>query len=229
MRPVKRPFWNRASFSDVRGCVPSFTWTSPDAAIESALERDLNQQTIRVYQLPTDLVRIDTTTANSYAEVLSEQGLLPFGHSKDDPGRPQLKIAAAVLDPLGMPLATAVVPGNTADDPLYVPAIQAVRQALGAGGRTYVGDCKMAALATRAFVAAGGDFYLCPLSEGQLSRAQRRALLQAIWEGTQALQPVWRPGPEGQPDELVAEGFAVDVALTATVASRKCALPGPLK
>jgi transposase len=49
----------------------------------SALERDLNQQTIRVYQLPTDLVRIDTTTANSYAEVLSEQGLLQFGHSKD--------------------------------------------------------------------------------------------------------------------------------------------------
>jgi transposase len=102
----------------------------------SALERDLNQQTIRVYQLPSDLVRIDATTANSYAEVLSEQGLLPFGHSKDDPDRPQLKIAAAVLDPLGMPLATAVVPGNSTDDPLYVPAIQAVQQSLGTGGRT---------------------------------------------------------------------------------------------
>ena len=88
---------------------------------------------------PPTLVRIDTTTANSYADVLSEQGLLQFGHSKDDPDRPQFKIAAAVLDPLGMPLATAVVPGNTADDPLYVPAIQAVRQSLGAGGRTYVG------------------------------------------------------------------------------------------
>src|SRR5436305_3127455 len=49
----------------------------------AALERDLNQQTIRVYHLPTDLVRIDTTTANSYADVLSEQGLLQFGHSKD--------------------------------------------------------------------------------------------------------------------------------------------------
>src|SRR5262245_50152291 len=36
----------------------------------AALERDLNQQTIRVYQLPTDTVRIDATTANSYAEVL---------------------------------------------------------------------------------------------------------------------------------------------------------------
>src|SRR3954465_6974796 len=183
----------------------------------AALERDLNQHTVRVYQLPTDLVRIDATTANSYADVLSERGLLQFGHSKDDPDRPQFKIAAAVLDPLGLPLATAVVPGNVTDDPLYVPAIRAVRQSLGVGGRTYGGDCKMAALATRGFVAAGGDFYLCPLSESQLSRADRRELLQAVWEGTQALQPVWRPGPEGQPDELVAEGFSVDVALTATV------------
>src|SRR5436309_6553407 len=187
----------------------------------SALEGDLNQQTLRVYQLQADLVRIDATTANSYAEVLSEQGLLQFGHSKDDPDRPQLKIAAAVLDPLGLPLATAVVPGNSTDDPLYVPAIQAVRQSLGAGGRTYVGDCKMAALATRAFVAAGGDFYLCPLSENQLSRAARRALLQAVWQGTQALQPVWRPGPEGQPDELVAEGFSVVVALTDTMGTQE--------
>jgi len=183
----------------------------------AALERDLNQQTIRVYQLPTDLVRIDATTANSYADVLSEQGLLQFGHSKDDPDRPQFKIAAAVLDPLGLPLATAVVPGNTTDDPLYVPAIRAVQQSLGVGGRTYVGDCKMAALATRAFVAAGGDFYLCPLSENQLSRAARRELLQPVWAGTQTLQLVCRPGPEGQPDERVAEGFAVDVALTAVV------------
>jgi transposase len=182
-----------------------------------ALERDLNQQTVRVYQLPTDLVRIDATTANSYAEVLSEQGLLQFGHSKDDPDRPQLKIAAAVLDPLGLPLATAVVPGNSTDDPLYVPAIQAVQQSLGVGGRTYVGDCKMAALATRAFVAAGGDFYLCPLAENQLSRVARRELLQPVFDGTQALQPVWRPGPQGQSDELVAEGFAVDVEWTAQV------------
>src|SRR4051812_18527989 len=145
------------------------------------LEGDLNRQTVRVYQLPTDTVRIDATTANSYADVLSARGLLQFGHSKDDPDRPQFKVAAAVLDPLGMPLATAVVPGNTADDPLYVPAIRAVRQSLGTGGRTYIGDCKMGALATRAFVAAGGDFYLCPLAESQLSRAGRRELLHPVW------------------------------------------------
>jgi transposase len=186
-----------------------------------ALERDLNQRTIRVYQLPTELVRIDATTANSYAEVLSERGLLQFGHSKDDPDRPQLKIAAGVLDPLGLPLATAVVPGNSTDDPLYVPVIQAVQRSLGVGGRTYVGDGKMAASATRAFVAAGADLYLCPLSEAQISRAERQELLQPVWGGTQALQPVWRPGAEGQPDELVAEGFAVDAELTATVGDRE--------
>ena len=185
-----------------------------------ALEDDLNQQTLRVYELPTDLIRIDATTANSYTAVVSEQGLLQFGHSKDDPNRPQFKIAAGVLDPLGLPLATAVVPGNTTDDPLYVPIIRSVQQSLGVGGRTYVGDCKMAALATRAFVAAGGDFYLCPLSENQLSRAQRREWLQPVWEGTQALQQVWRPGAAGQPDELVAEGFGVEVELTAVVDGR---------
>ena len=183
----------------------------------AALERDVNQQTIRVYQLPTDTVRVDTTTGSTYADVVSEQGLVQFGHSKDDPDRPQLKIAAGVLDPLGMPLVTAVVPGNSTDDPLYVPVIRAVRQSLGQGGRTYVGDCKMAALATRAFVAAGGDFYLCPLSESQLSRAERRELLLPAFAGTQALQQVWRPTGDEHPDELVAEGFCVDVGLTATV------------
>jgi transposase len=183
----------------------------------SALEHQLNRHTVRVYQLPTDTVRYDTTTANSYADVLSQRGLLQFGHSKDDPDRPQLKVAAGVLDPLGMPLVTAVVPGNSSDDPLYVPAIAAVQQSLGQGGRTHVGDCKMAALATRAFVAASRDFYLCPLSESQLSRAERRELLQPVFAGAQALERVWRPAGDGRPDELVAEGFRVDVGLTALV------------
>jgi transposase len=185
----------------------------------AALEHHLNQQIVRVYQLPAELIRIDATTANSHADVVSETGLLQFGHSKDDPSRPQFKVAAAVLDPLGMPLATAVVPGNTADDPLYVPAIRSVRQSLGTGGKTYVGDCKMAALATRAYVASGGDFYLCPLPETQLSRSERKELLAAVWDGTQLLQKVSRPD-DAAADELVAEGFPVEVKLSAEVDGR---------
>src|SRR5947209_20229997 len=79
----------------------------------------------------------------------------------------------------------------------------------------------MAAVATRAFVAPGKDFYLCPLSEHQLSRAQRRELLQPVFDGTQPLQQVRRPGPKGQPDELVAEGFCVDVELAAAVGEKE--------
>jgi transposase len=190
------------------------------AATWETLERDLNRNTIRVYSLPTDIIRIDTTTANSYSQVLSEKGLLQFGHCKDDPTLPQIKIAMAILDPLGMPLVTTVVPGNTADDPLYIPAIAAVQESLEGHGRTYVGDCKMAALATRAYVAATDDYYLCPLSESQLNRAQRLALLQEVWSGRQALQAVWRPGPDGEDEELVAEGFLVAVKLTEQVGDR---------
>jgi transposase len=142
-----------------------------------ALERDLNRHTIRVYNLPTDTIRIDTTTANSYSQVLSEKGFLQFGHSKDDPTRPQIKIATAILDPLGLPLVTTVVSGNTPDDPLYIPAIAAVQESLEGHGRTYVGDCKMAALATRAYVASTDDYYLCPLSENQLNSVRHDCCL----------------------------------------------------
>jgi transposase len=93
-----------------------------------SFEADLNQNTIRVYHLRPSLFRIDTTTASSYAEILSEDGLLQFGHSKDRDDLPQIKIAIAALDPLGLPMTTVAVPGNYADDPLY-PIFRTTRHA----------------------------------------------------------------------------------------------------
>jgi len=183
-----------------------------------AFEHDLNRHTVRVYRLPVDVCRIDTTTVNTYARVLSEQGLIQFGHSKDRDDLPQLKVAACALDPLGLPLTTAVVPGNCADDPLYLPAIEQVRQTFGRGGKTFIGDAKMAALAIRADVHASGDYYLVPLPEVQLPRDERQALLQPVWDGRQTLESVFRPpARKGQAPELVAEGFRVDVPLQAVV------------
>ena len=190
-------------------------------------EADLNQHIVRVYDLATDLIRIDTTTASTYADVQSEEGLIQFGHSKDRDDLPQLKIAVATLDPLGMPLATAVVPGSRADDPLYIPAIQQVQQALGKGGKTYVGDCKMASLATRAYLANTKDYYLCPLSEVTLNTKERDRLLAPVWSGTQELESVCRPLPETATEEekseaeCVAQGFAVDRPLQATVEGKE--------
>ncbi len=183
-------------------------------------EADLNRHTVRVYHLSPNLFRVDTTTANAYVEVLSELGLFQFGHSKDRDDQPQIKVALATLDPLGMPVTTFVVPGNCADDPLYVPEIHKVQRAFGPGGKTFVMDCKGAALATRADLASSADYYLCPLPEKHVSAAQRRALLQPVWEGRQQLKQVYRPAAEGAAEELVAEGFSLDVPLQAEVNGR---------
>jgi transposase len=183
-------------------------------------EVDLNRHTVRVYDLDPNLFRVDTTTANSYVEVLSQLGLFQFGHSKDRDDQPQIKIALATLDPLGMPVTTFVVPGNCADDPLYLPEIQKVQHAFGQGGKTFVMDCKGAALATRGYLADSADYYLCPLSETQVSAEQRRALLQPVWDGQQQLLQVYRPAADGEREELVAEGFALDVALLTEVNGR---------
>jgi transposase len=90
-------------------------------------------------------MHVDSTTARAYATV-SESGLLQFGPSKARrPDVPQVKVMQAVLDPWGMPLATDVVSGEGADDPLYLPCLKRLQESLGRRGLLYVGDCNMAA------------------------------------------------------------------------------------
>jgi transposase len=195
-----------------------------DPTTWAAFEQDLNTGLVRVYDLPTQTVRVDTTTASTYATLEdAADGLFQFGHSKDHrPDLPQIKVPIAALDPLGLPLVTTVVAGNTADDPLYVPVIARVQQGLGRGGRLYVGDCKMAALDTRAFVARTDDYYLCPLSAVQVSAAELQRLLEPVWDGRQTLTAVLRPAldPTESPQE-VAQGFELTVIQTATLEGRE--------
>src|SRR5262249_15360065 len=84
-------------------------------------------------------------------------------------------------------------------------------------GKTFVMDCKGAALATRAYLASTRDFYLCPLAETQVSAAERRALLQPVWQDQQPLKQVYRPAAAADEEELVAEGLSLDVRLQAAV------------
>jgi transposase len=178
-----------------------------------AFESALNRRTIRVYDLKAERVRVDSTTASGYWQV-SEEGLFQFGHSKDHrPDLPQLKVMLSTLDPLGMPVATQVVSGETADDPLYVPAIKAVRDSLGVSGLLYVGDSKMAALATRAFVQENGDHYLCPLSKKQLSDATLAEYLAPVWADEIVPTPILREDVTGQ-RKAIAIGFEREVTVT---------------
>jgi transposase len=108
--------------------------------------------------------------------------LLQFGHSKDHrPDLPQVKVMLASLDPVGLPLVTQVLSGERADDPLYMPAIAEVRQGLGRRGLLYIGDSKLGALDTRAFVQAGGDYYLCPLGLVQVPADVLDSYLAPVW------------------------------------------------
>jgi transposase len=115
-------------------------------------------------------------------------------------------VMLSALDPLGLPLVTQVVAGKAADDPLYLPAIKQVSQSLPGHGVLYVGDCKMAALSTRAYVQAQGDYYLCPLANTQMPDAELDGYLQPVWNGERPLLAVHRATAESE-DEMIAEGY----------------------
>jgi transposase len=122
-----------------------------------AFEGAWTQPWLRVYALPPERVRWDTTTASGYWRVTAE-GRLQVGHSPDHrPDLPQVNVRLSVLEPLGLPVATDVVPGPRADAPLDIPALARVRERVGRCGLLYVGACQMAALETRAAMQAGGD------------------------------------------------------------------------
>ena len=178
----------------------------------AAFASALNQHTVRVYDLSTARVHVDSPSASVYATV-SEGGLFQCGPRKDErPDLPQGKVVQAVLDPLGMPLATDVVSGERADDPLYLPCIARVQASRGRHGLFYVGDCKMASRDTRARIAAAGDVYLCPRPQVQLDQGEFDAALEAVGHGEHVLSPVVREGPKGQP-EVIAEGDESPVAM----------------
>ena len=127
------------------------------------IETDLWGGTCEVYALPVERIRLDSTTSYGFHTIVAG-GLMQLGHSKDHrPDLPQFKLMAAAAEPSGQLIATTVHPGDAADDPLYLPIIERVRALLGRTGLLYTGDCKMAALETRAEIAARGDFYLTPL------------------------------------------------------------------
>jgi transposase len=201
-------------FSDDRLAIILYS-LGQDAPWE-AYETDQIGVLLRVYDLKTTRVRIDSTTVKSYVTV-TEDGLFQLGHSKEHrPDLPQLKINQSVLDPLGIPLTTTIVSGECADDPLYVPEIRKVQACIQQHGVLYVGDCKMAAINTRCYVAAQQDYYLCPLPAVQMSKEELQALLEPVWTGEQSLAPVYRP-PETETakPEHIADGFCYTVPLKA--------------
>ncbi|MDJ0718932.1 MAG: hypothetical protein QNJ54_32690 [Prochloraceae cyanobacterium] len=192
-------------------------------------ESELGSSLVRVYDLQKEKIRLDTTTASGYCGI-TDDGLFQWGHSKDyRPDLAQVKIMLATIDPLGMPLVTEVLPGNSADDPLYVPAIERVRDTLSNRGHLYIGDCKMAArryadpasrIATRAHLASGGDYYLCPLSATQLNSEQLESLLEPVWKKTIELTTIDYDYANGK-TEKIAVGYECSRSCTTSLEGKE--------
>jgi transposase len=171
------------------------------------IERDLNERSIEIYDLSQDVIRCDATTVSGDHEV-TEGGLLQFGHSKDDPTRPQIKVMMGSLDPVGMPLATDVLSGERADDGLYLPIIERIRTGLQTTGLLLVGDCKMSALDTRAYLARHHDWYLSPLPlTGATATAMDAWITTGVRKGeTGELEQIWCTN-DRRHEVLAAEGY----------------------
>lgn len=173
-----------------------------------AIEAELGQHLLRAYALPTETARIDLTTVAVHHQPPDEEGLMRFGYSKDHrPDLRQFKVLLGTLDPVGLPLATATLSGEQADDPQYVPAWERLVATIGRPDFLLVGDCKLASLENRARIHQGGGYYLTPLP----LTGQTPAELQA-W----VLQPPEPPHPIRLPRQAaheppVGQGFAVAV------------------
>jgi transposase len=163
---------------------------SNDAAWE-ATEQALWTASVTVYALPVTGVRLDSTTGAGHHQPTPD-GLMQYGQSKDHrPDLAQFKLMAAAAEPTGQLIATTITPGQSADDPLYTPLIQRVRMILGQPGLLYSGDCKMAALATRAELVAHADYYLTALPLTGETATRFDEWVNAIVDGEQIATLIW--------------------------------------
>lgn len=178
-----------------------------------AIEKELGRSIIRVYELTPKNVRFDTTTISGYHEG-GEESLFEYGYSKDDPSLRQVKLMLATLDPLGLPLVSQVVAGNTADDKLYIPAVDQVLKIIDGIGLLFVGDSKMSAIGIRAHIQRLQHYYLCPLAQTGDTAKEMEAWVEAANNGEKTLTPVYVESENGK-RKMLAEGYVFERSLRA--------------
>jgi len=209
----------------LRDLSPNGTW--------HAIESQLGRHIIRVYNLKKEkplpqipdisqIVRFDATTA-AVNHNPGNSDLFKIGKAKNGLYATLFKIMIASLDPLGIPIAVDVVSGNRADDPLYIPSYQRVKETIPGQGMLAVGDSKMSAVATRAYVTHNHDYYLTPLAHEKDEPGLLNDLLKGKQEQIEELELVFLPedipvnGHEPDPKLAIGRGFEIERERTAIV------------
>ncbi len=108
---------------------------------------------------------------------------------------------------MGMPLVSATLEGNGADDPLYLPTWQKMAKVIGHKKFVFIADCKAGAIATRAQIVANGGVYCFPVSmSGQHPQQLRQWVLDPP---TQTLD-IRLPRSDVE-EAVVGKGFEVEL------------------
>ncbi len=174
------------------------------------IEIKLGQHLIRAYELPTEVARADTTSfsVNHQQGESAQVSLLRYGYSKDKrPDLLQYRQLLATLDPMGMPLVSATLSGNGADDPLYLPTWQQLVKVIGHKKFVFIADCKASAIATRAQIAANGGVYCFPVSmSGQHPEYLQQWVLDPPAETVSIRLP-----RQDEEETAVGKGFEVEL------------------
>ena len=167
----------------------------------------LGQKTIRAYELPTDKARSDTTSFSVYHQPRTEgENLLNFGYSKDRrPDLVQYRQMLATLDPMGLPLLGATLPGNQTDESDYLPTWRQLAEIIGHKDFLFLADSKASTWNLRASINHEGGIYCFPLA---MSQPRPKLLSQWVAEAPTAVEKIYLNGEEDA-ENLIGEGFEV--------------------
>jgi len=174
------------------------------------IELKMGQHLIRTYELPTEVGRADTSSFSVHHEQIESEAesRLRHGHSKDKrPDLLQYRQLLATIDPAGIPLVSATLAGNGADDPLYYPTWQRMASVIGHKQFVFLADCKAAAIATRAQIAAQGGIYCFPVP---MSGQNPLLLNQWVFNPPSPSVEIRLP-QQSTDDPAVGQGFEVEL------------------
>jgi transposase len=165
-------------------------------------ETSIDKEAIKIFDLKTDLIEVDATIGKSFKKAV-EGGLFQYGNSKQfRSDLTQFKTMLCTLDPLGYPMGSLTVSGNTADDTLYVPVIEQAMRKLPHTGSLFMGDCKLASMSSRAFIHKNNHHYLCPLSGVQIKQDELNAYINDIETKQIELQQIYKD------KQVIAKGYS---------------------
>lgn len=169
----------------------------------------LGQKTIRAYELPTDKARSDTTSFSVYHQPKTKsENLLNFGYSKDRrPDLIQYRQMLATLDPMGLPLLGATLPGNKTDESDYLPTWRQLVKIIGHKDFLFFADSKASTWNNRALINREGGIYCFPLA---MSQPRPKLLLKWVTDPPTAVEEIYFNGSD-EPESSIGQGFEVSL------------------